>query len=214
MVSLAQSAEWLAAIIAIAALFTPLRKSAGILLLYIIYCTLQDYCSRFAGMRINGGTTSNHYYYNLCYIFEMLLLIGASYAWIGHRKIHLALAVLWVTIAIANIAFGQGLWIMNTYSLIVGYIISSGLAIWHMWKLSNEEQQDNISKTGRYIIWVGILIACLFSMAYRVAKPLTNYDNKVLFNSIIRTAAIIKYTLLAIGIVFLWRHQRIAVQYG
>lgn len=91
---------------------------------------------------------------------------------------------------------------MNTYTLLLGGLISIFLSIWILYT------QVNLHSTpGSYYLqpiiwfWSAILISSTFTFAYRVIEPFTKFNNQKLFTATVVVAAIIKY--IAISIAFI-----------
>ena len=214
MIALAYSAEWLSAILAILVLLFRRQPRFVWAAIYVVFVVVVDTLSRYATMPTPEGTMSNHYYYNIAFIVEVLLFLVASYRFGNPSKqsrfIHLLIVLCWLAISIANLTLGQGFYAMNTQSFLAGYLLFVLISLFHLFAVINETNDQRRLLRPGFWFWSSALIAAAISFTYRVVEaPLQSSLAELFFYTII-TAAIVRYLLFAIsfGLLLLQRHEK------
>lgn len=194
--------EWMAAGTALVCLFVSRQRWWRSLCFYVLYSVLSDFLSMYFFIIDPMGKRSNHYYYNFAYIGEILLYGVAFYSWQRRQafsKGFLLVCGLWFIFAMANLLFIQGVYILNTYSFLVSYIVIMLSASYQMFQVISQSQGHHSYKLASFWVWMACLLSAVFSFAYRVFEPGLGFNNPLLFNAIIVTAAIVKYLFIAIA---------------
>ncbi len=212
MYSIAFALEGIVSVLALILLLKKRNYKFLILTIYIIFSTTSDLLSKFAFITLSNGKRSNHYYFNLEFIIEISLLILLFFNWSKIEKIHKSnnyvwFLGIWLTVSIANLISIQGFFILNSYTFLVGYLVSVIVSLSMIFITFNNSVTNSLLKNPEIFIWIGILISASASFTYRVVEPLLNFNNQSLFTTIIVTSAIIKYIFISIGFIIYLNHR-------
>jgi hypothetical protein len=204
MINFAYYSEWLAGAVAFFMLFKLSDRKLLPLIIYILFVVIADYCSRFASIVLDDGTKSNHYYYNISYIIQIVLFIILVQYWkkppIAKRSVFVSLISLWLIFSLLNLFVLQGFYILNTWSFLAGYIIIIVLSTLQLFELVQDNEKKSILTQPGFWIWTAFILSATFSFAYRVFEPIMRFSSSKLFLYIIVSSAILKFSMLTIGL--------------
>lgn len=185
---------------------------------FVLFVILVDLLSKYAIIRLPNGEYSNHYYYNLARIPEVLLLIWVWHWQMagGHKKplVPITLTILWSGFAMANLLFIQGFYVLNTTSFLLGSLIAIGLGSTRLFAIVDHNKIGKQTGNPQIWFWGGIIIGNAFSFAYRVFEPLTQFSNKSLFQSSVIVAAILKYLFISIAFILILQKKTTSPGHG
>lgn len=204
--------------LALLALIFARGKENTLYAILILYAISIDLCSKIAIIELPDGNRSNHYYYNLARIPEILFIIYTWRRCMGndlHKKyVPLILSVGWLCFALINLFFVQGLYILNTGTFLLASAIIISLSAIFLFATADKKLTEPLLKVPGMWFWTGLLISNAFSFTYRVFEPLTRFGNSALFQSSVVVGAIIKYLFISIAFILMLQKRFSTVKNG
>ncbi len=208
MKDIAYYTEWLAGLVAFLLLFHKQGKTYRYLILYILFVVIADYCSKFAVIIVDGIKT-NHYYYNIIFIVQLILFVLIFKDWKKATMIKpgslVGLIIFWLCFSTINLFFVQGFYILNSWTYMLGYGITIVFSSIQLFDLVQDPRKSSLFKHPSFWIWSAFLLSATFSFAYRTFEPIIKFSSSRLFYYIIVSSAILKYVMVTIGLLCVFR---------
>lgn len=187
-------------------LFGRLNWAYRLLIFQVVISLIADYIAYLFRIEYK----SNEIIYNIYDIFETLLLSGLVYFSFRSEKIKKAIAITIIIYAILAIISSSthDLYKLDYKLIIVSFIFISSLNLIY---IIHPEVNKSFSKNPLMIVAMAHVIYCLGITPYFIGREMMIEQNRdmanELFNYIIKTLMYVRYGLIAIAFIVVWKNK-------
>lgn len=206
--------EWAALLTGVAFLKQIWKTPFVLLVPYLLLIVIVESGNHF-GWFFDKTYHSNNWVYNILLIIEFpvisYLLFTNNYNSINIRSFWI-LQLIYLFFYFINIVFIQGLWLLNTYTILLISFLIIGLALNLLYKLVLSEDVFNITSQPYFWFTTGVLLFYVVEVLLYTIFPYLAYSRSQLFLDyfmiITNFGIILLYSSIIICFYLIWRTQR------